>query len=285
VLRERSARPLPERGFARLRERVRDARFFAARARLFRGYDVVVSAPGPFLCQADPRARLALLDLHAARAVRRPFLFASHSIGPLDERAVARLRAADLIVAREPDSHAYLAQRGIACHDAADLAFLYPFAPPALRADAAPYRLAILRADNLDLARLRVENGALRDGARELLAPAPGPIVLATSDALRDRSALERVAARGLGVAIRVCETVPDLVATIAGASALATDRYHAAVIAAALGTPLAIVAHPGWTKLAGLERLLAAHSLAEIRAKARSGLEAVSARVRAARR
>jgi polysaccharide pyruvyl transferase WcaK-like protein len=76
--------------------------------------------------EADPRSRMALLDLRVARALGRPFIFASHSIGPLDEEALGKLEGADLIVSREPDTHDYLAAHRIRSHSAADLAFLFP---------------------------------------------------------------------------------------------------------------------------------------------------------------
>jgi polysaccharide pyruvyl transferase WcaK-like protein len=283
-LAERSARAVAPGAWAGLRRALRDGRFFAARTRLFRGYDVVVSAPGPFLTDADMRARMALLDLRAAHAVGRPFLFASHSIGPLGEAALRRLARADLIVAREPDTHDYLAAHGVPSHDGADLAFLFPLPPRSAAAPHAPYRLAFLRSDNLELARLRVEDGALRVGAVEVLAPASGRIVLATSDPLRDRPSLEAIAARAPGIEIRVCDTLHGLIELVAGADEIATDRYHPAVLAALAGRRLSIVAHPGWPKLRGLERLLATRDLDAIRARARAGLERVSERVLAAR-
>jgi polysaccharide pyruvyl transferase WcaK-like protein len=228
---------------------------------------------------------MALLDLRAAHTAGRPFLFASHSIGPLGDAALERLRRAELIVSREPDTHDYLAAHGIASHAAADLAFLFPLPSAPLRPESAPYRLAFLRADSLDLERLRFDGAALHCGERELLGPATSPIVLATSDSLRDRGALEALAARDSRIGIRICQTVNELVAVVAGASEVATDRYHPAVLAALLGKPVAILDHPGWHKLAGLERLLATRSLDEIRAQARSGLERVSDLLRAARR
>jgi polysaccharide pyruvyl transferase WcaK-like protein len=284
--REKPRRPLPQ-----LRRALRSGRWIVERARLFREYDVVLSAPGPFLSDADPRSRMALHDLRAARLVGRPFVLASHSIGPLDDAGLRALRATDLIVSREPDTHDYLTTHGVRSENAADLAFLFPLRARADRPASRPsgglgreHRLAFLRSDNLDLRRLRFEAGALRVGEVEVIGPARTKLVLATSDPHRDRRWLADLASRCGEVEVRICETVWELIDLIEGATEVATDRYHPAVLAAAAGKPLTLVETPGWRKMAGLRRLLATLPLDEIRGRARAGLERVSERIRAAR-
>ncbi len=281
----------PPGGRARLRAVLRDARRFVARARWFRGYDVVVSAPGPFMASADLRHRMALLDVEIARVVRRPFVFASHSIGPLGPRALDRLRGASLVVAREPDTHDYLAQRGVRSIDSADFAFLFPppgATPPASRAPARPpgeYRLAFLRSDNLELDGLRFEGGCLRLGARQLTSASSAPLLLASSDPHRDRAPLAALASRLPGVGLRICESVWELSDLIAGASEVFTDRYHPAVLAALHGRRVVLIETPGWQKMGGLQRLIESWPIERIQERARAGLEAITRVIRDAPR
>src|SRR5690349_8277120 len=83
------------------------------RAALFSRYDAIVSAPGPFLAEYDARWHAALEDLDVAVELGMPFILSSHSIGPLPDAALARLRRATVCVAREGATHDYLAAHGV----------------------------------------------------------------------------------------------------------------------------------------------------------------------------
>jgi hypothetical protein len=174
----------------------------------------------------------------------------------------------------------------VTCTESADFAFLYPFervcaggAAPI----AAPYRLAFLRSNNIRAATLQLgDDGALRSGGRMLVPGGVSPLILATSDARRDRRFIE-AAARRLGVASCVCRTVPELVQLVARASLVVSDRYHPVICAAVLGVPATVLPNREPHKMQGLGDLLGGRGLPELQALARSGLEAVCAAVRQA--
>ena len=264
-----------------------EVRWRRERGRLFREYDAVLSAPGPFLSSADRRVHSTLLDVQVARALGVPFVLSSHSIGPLGRPQLRRLAAAGLIVAREPATHEYLSREGIVSRLAADYAFLYPRPASGLERGyrqrfGGDYRAAFLRSDNLDFSALRLQDGALHYGADVLAGPG-SRLVLATSDPHRDEGPLGSLAVR-LGVPFAACETPDELFGVIGGASEIVSDRYHPCVCAAALGKRPAIIRNREAHKMGGLERLLEGRGLEEIRNLAASGLEEVLGFLRAAR-
>jgi hypothetical protein len=165
----------------------------------------------------------------------------------------------------------------------ADLAFLYPYerdlGPPPL---APPYRALFLRSNNLRKHALRIADGALFEGAREIAGPSPHPIVLATSDRRRDERFITSAAAR-LHVPAMVCRTVPELVRLVAGASEVVSDRYHPAICGAVLGKPARVVANREPHKMSGLTALLDSRSLDQLQAAARAGVSALHDAVRTA--
>ncbi|HJR59346.1 MAG TPA: polysaccharide pyruvyl transferase family protein [Vicinamibacterales bacterium] len=255
--------------------------WWASRRRsMFAGYDAIVCAPGPYLADYDRRASSALCDLAVARELGKPVVLASHSIGPLQPPALSTVATATLRVAREPSTFKYLSDHGIAAVRSADLAFLYPYQPPAGRAPGRSYRLVFLRSNNLDARQLRCEQGALFDGPRLIAAAAADPIVLATSDYRRDARFLSR-AARGLGVPFVACRSVTELVALVTGSSAVVSDRYHPAICAAVLGKPAQVVPNREPHKMRGLECLLGDNSLEALQTLARAGLNAVCDAIR----
>lgn len=74
-----------------------------SRHRLFGTYDVILSAPGPFLAQYDGRRLCALIDLDLARSLGKPFLFSSHSVGPLEREHLGMIFMDCFACAPHPD--------------------------------------------------------------------------------------------------------------------------------------------------------------------------------------
>ncbi len=259
-----------------------EPRWHARRKTLFAGYDAIISAPGPFLADYDRRAPSALADIAVAADLGRLVVLSSHSIGPLSPAALPIVARASIRIAREPWTHAYLEARGIGSVSSADLAFLYPYerdlGPAPLEP---PYRVVFLRANNLRTRALRVVNGALFDGDREIAAGSPHPIVLATSDRRRDERFITS-AARWLGVPSVVCRRVPELVQLIAGASEVVSDRYHPAICGAVLGKRTRVLPNREPHKMGGLAALLDHRPLAELQAAARAGVSALHNALRA---
>jgi polysaccharide pyruvyl transferase WcaK-like protein len=259
-----------------------EPRWKARRSALFSGYDAIISAPGPFLADYDPRAPSALVDIAAATALGRLAILSSHSIGPLPPEALQVLAHASVRIAREPRTHAYLEERGIDSVSSADLAFLYPFerelGPPPLEP---PYRVVFLRSNNLRKRALRIVNGGLFEGRREIAPASPHPIVLATSDRRRDRGFITS-AARRLGLPSVVCRSVPELVHLIAGASEVVSDRYHPAICGAVLGKPTRVLPNREPHKMTGLTALLDGRPVGELQDAARAGISALHQALRA---
>jgi polysaccharide pyruvyl transferase WcaK-like protein len=263
-------------------EAVLEPRWRAHRRAWFSGYDAIISAPGPFLAEYDPRAPGALSDIVAAAEVGRPIILAGHSIGPLSPAALRVVARASTCIAREPRTHAYLADHGITSVPSADLAFLYPFAqdlgsPPV----EAPYRVVFLRSNNLRKRALHIVNGGLFEGRREIAPPSPLRIVLATSDRRRDGRFVAS-AARRLRVPAVVCCSVPELVRVIAGASEVVSDRYHPAICGAVLGKPTRVLPNREPHKMLGLGALLDGRPVEALQQAARAGLSAVRDSLRA---
>jgi polysaccharide pyruvyl transferase WcaK-like protein len=213
---------------AALAKRVLEPDWRKRRAALFSRYDAVVSAPGPFLAEYDARWHAALADLDVARDLEMPFVLSSHSIGPLPEAALARIRRASVCVAREGATHDYLAKHGVPSVRSADYAFLFPFrevlASASAPAVSGAYRVLILRSRNVKAGRVERTFTGLRLGEHEIpLAPAE-KLVVATSDAHRDRRFVRALASR-LGTASVVCGSVMEVLALIAGSSGVVADR------------------------------------------------------------
>ncbi len=246
------------------------------RTTLFSRYDVLVCAPGPYLADYDARAMSAACDIRMAAELGIPIVLSSHSIGPLREDRLAAVAKATVRVAREPATYHYLCARGLSAVLAADLAFLYPYAggggpapfPP-------PYRAIFLRSNNLDANRLRLEHGALFEGARLVAEASSAPVVLATSDHRRDGTFLAK-AARHLRVPWIACRSVSELVQLIEGSTGVVSDRYHPAICAAVLGKPARIISNREPHKMEGLRDLLAENTVKEAQELARAGLRAV---------
>jgi len=254
--------------------------FRQRRETLFRRYDAIVSAPGPFLADNDPRHETALLDLEVAHSLGRPFVFSSHSIGPLSPRSLRRLSQADAIVARELETVDFLVRAGIQHQPAADYAFLHPLESGGYEAECRMrlgdgYRLVFLRFNNeLKSVQLR-SNGALELGEQVLCPVGDEPLVLGTSDACRDEAALSELASR-LSVPLVVCRRPQELFGVIAGASLVATNRYHPGVCAALLGKQLTLLGNRTRPKRVGLERLLRTCSIEQLKQHAQAGLAEV---------
>ncbi len=246
------------------------------RTALFARYDAIVCAPGPYLADYDRRAASALCDIAVAAERGLRVVLSSHSVGPLPPPDRAAVGKATLRVAREPATFDYLHAHGMSAVLAADYAFLYPYgAMPGPSPIPPPYRVAFLRSNNLDAARLRLEGRALFEGSR-MIAEAGDPLVLATSDRRRDGRFLAK-AARALGVPSFECRSVRDLVLLVGGSSGVVSDRYHPAICAVALGKPAQVLPNREPHKMQGLKDLLAGRTLQESQALARAGLRAVA--------
>lgn len=246
------------------------------RIALFSEYDAIVCAPGPYLADYDPRATSALADIAIAADMGLRVVLASHSIGPLSAAGQTVIARATARIARESSTFEYLRERGISSVLAADLAFLYWYtpagAPDGLRP---PYRLVFLRSNNLKARRLRLDRGALFEGARQIADASSDPVVLATSDYRRDARFLAH-AAGTLGVPWVPCRSVQDMIRLVAASSSVVSDRYHPAICAAVLGKPARILPNREPHKMRGLANLLADHTVEDLQALARSGLRAV---------
>jgi polysaccharide pyruvyl transferase WcaK-like protein len=253
------------------------------RRALFSRYDAIVCAPGPYLADYDPRVRSALCDLSVARELGMPVVLASHSIGPLPAADLAIVGTVTTCIAREPATSDYLRERGIACRQSADLAFLYPYSvqsgPGAIEF---PYRLVFLRSNNVNAAALRIEQQALFDGASLIADASPDRLVLATSDYRRD-ARFVAAAARRLGVPWVGCRTVRELVQLVAGSSGVVSDRYHPAICAAVLSKPAQVLPNREPHKMRGLKELLADRPLEEVQRLARHGLDTMRDALRGA--
>jgi polysaccharide pyruvyl transferase WcaK-like protein len=246
------------------------------RTALFSRYDAIVCAPGPYLADYDRRAPSALSDVAIATDLGLPVVLSSHSIGPLTHKRLAAVAKATLRVARESSTYHYLREHGISAVPSADFAFLYPYAAIDARVRTGPpYRLIFLRSNNLDASALRLEDGALYEGARLIAEAARDRLVLATSDYRRDGRFLAQ-AARRLGVPWIACRSVPELVQLIASSSGVVSDRYHPAICAAALGKPAQVLSNREPHKMLGLTSLLADNTLEDLQDLARAGLCAV---------
>ena len=156
------------------------------------------------------------------------------------------------------------------------LAFLYPYAGRiGARPVEPPYRLVFLRSNNLRVRALRIEGGALLDGANVIAEASPDRLVLATSDHRRDGRFLA-TASRRLGVPWVACRSVAELVQLVAGSSGVVSDRYHPAICGAVLGKPADVLPNREPHKMQGLTTLLADHTLEELQDLARAGLDAL---------
>jgi polysaccharide pyruvyl transferase WcaK-like protein len=249
------------------------------RAALFSRYDAIVSAPGPFLAEYDARWHAALVDLDVAVDLGMPFILSSHSVGPLPDAALARLRRATVCVAREGATHDYLAKHGVKAVRSADYAFLFPFeevlGSPRVSLRSEPYRVLILRSHNVKASRIERTPVSLRLGEHHVpLAPGER-VVVATSDAHRDRRFVRTLSAQ-LDADSVVCGSVAELLALIAGSSGVISDRYHPIICAVALGKPAEILPNKEAHKMEGLKGLVGGNELEALRALSRAGLHAV---------
>jgi polysaccharide pyruvyl transferase WcaK-like protein len=264
---------------APLARRVVEPPWRRRRAALFRSYDAVVCAPGPYLADYDARAPSALCDIRVAGDLGLPVALASHSVGPLSPDGVATVARATVRVAREAATFAYLRDHDITSVRAADLAFLYPFeraidgsTESVVRG---PYYVVFIRSNNLRGRALSVRDGRLYHGER-LIADAGGAsMVLATSDAGRDERFLTAVARR-LSLPVVVCRTPASLARLVAGSVGVASDRYHPAICAVVLGKPVLVVANREPHKTEGLRSLLSEHGVPALQDLARTGLDAL---------
>lgn len=242
------------------------------RRALFSRYDALVCAPGPYLADYDLRARSALSDITIASELDVPIALSSHSIGPLTAAGLEAVGKATMRIAREAATHRYLQERRVSSVLAADLAFLYPYAP-AEPGGRDSRRVVFLRSNNLEDRQIRLDrNGALLHGSETIVNPSTDPLVLATSDYRRDGPFLSRLARR-LGVAYTACRSVQEMVDLVAGASVVVSDRYHPAICAATLGRPFTVIENREPHKMRGLQTLLADRPLGELQDLARDGL------------
>jgi polysaccharide pyruvyl transferase WcaK-like protein len=266
---------------AALRARFLEPDWRRRRAALFSRYDAIVSAPGPFLAEYDARWHAALADLDVAVELGMPFILSSHSVGPLPDAALARLRRATVCVAREGATHEYLARHGVPSVRSADYAFLFPFDEVLGRRDTSspsePYRVLILRSRNLKASRIERTRGSLRLGEHLVPLDPAERLVVATSDAHRDRRFVKALSSR-LDADSVVCGSVAELLALISRSTGVISDRYHPVICAVALGKPAEILPNKEAHKMEGLKGLVAGNELETLRSLSRAGLSAVKA-------
>jgi polysaccharide pyruvyl transferase WcaK-like protein len=137
------------------------------------------------------------------------------------------------------------------------------------------YRLLILRSRNLKAGRIERTPLALRLGEHEVpLAPGE-KLLVATSDAQRDRRFVRALSAR-LGTDSVVCGSVAELLTLISGSTGVISDRYHPIICGVALGKPVEILPNKEAHKMDGLKGLVGGHELETLRALSRAGLDAV---------
>jgi polysaccharide pyruvyl transferase WcaK-like protein len=262
-----------------VRARLLEPAWRRRRAALFARYDAIVSAPGPFLAEYDARWDAALADLDVARDLGMPFVLSSHSIGPLPDAALARLRRATVCVARESATHAYLAAHGVESVRSADYAFLFPFrevlSAGRLPVAPGPYRLLVLRSRNLKAGRIERTATHLRLGEHEVPLARGEKLLVATSDAHRDRRFVRALSAR-LATDSVVCGSVAELLSLISDSSGVISDRYHPIICGVALGKPVEILPNKEAHKMDGLKGLVEGHGLEALRALSQAGLDAV---------
>jgi polysaccharide pyruvyl transferase WcaK-like protein len=265
----------------RLRRAAVEPAWRRQRAKLFSRYDAVISAPGPFLAAYDARWPSAVCDLELARDLGLPFVLSCHSIGPLPEPALRRIARASALVARESATQAYLAKHGMSSVQAADYAFLYPFAErlaatgPARRLGR--YRLLFLRSNNLDTAGVAWDGKTLVCGARRFELDPDERVVVATSDGRKDERFVKKLSRR-LGVESACPGSVPELIALIAGSTGIISDRYHPLICAKVLARPAVVLENREPHKMRGLKSLLETRTVDELQGLARAGLAAVRA-------
>lgn len=264
------------------RKRLLEPAWRRRRRALFSRYDAIVSAPGPFLAAYDVRLESALSDFRIAAELGIPFLLANHSIGPLSQEALGCIGRAALCVARESTTRDYLARHGIDAVLSADLAFLYPYrerlgSAGGDRPGPGPYRLLFLRSNHLAARNVRCDGRTLRCGTLEVALAPDERVVLATSDAGRDRRFLAGLSRR-LNAPLFACRSVPELADLVAGSTGVVTDRYHPAICAVALGKPAEIIVNHEPHKMLGLRGLTGEHDLRALEDLARTGLLAIHA-------
>lgn len=270
--------PVPPR--ARFRRLFWAARWRHHRATLFRAYDAIISIPGPYLRVGDARRIPVELDIQVANAVRRPFLLACHSIGPVTSRTLKALRCVDAIVAREPVTQRYLAAKNVRCVQGSDFAFsLIPnqrveklVSDSRLRDD---FGLVFLRYNNLDLHAVTLQGNELAYRGEVLWRSSGNRLVLATSDIGKDAHELVSLASR-FEVSVVLCHTLDELATLTSMAKDVVSDRYHPAIAAALARKPVAILDNCETHKMAGLRELLEKNTLSEIVELSERGLRAV---------
>jgi polysaccharide pyruvyl transferase WcaK-like protein len=266
---------------ARLRALALEPAWKRHRAKLFSRYDAIVSAPGPFLATYDARWLSALCDLELARDLGIPFVLSCHSIGPLPASALRSIARASACVARESATHAYLEQHGVRSVQAADYAFLYPYAERVAAAGpvhpAGRYRLLFLRSNNLDAAGVAWDGKALVCGVRRFELDPDERLVIATSDGRKDERFIAELSRR-LGVESAGPSTVTELIGLIAASTGIISDRYHPLICAKVLGRPAVVLENREPHKMQGLKSLIDTRTVAELQALARDGLRAVRA-------
>ncbi|MCK5450909.1 MAG: polysaccharide pyruvyl transferase family protein [Candidatus Omnitrophica bacterium] len=249
------------------------------RAKLYAKYDLIVSAPGPFLTMHDERLRTALLDLKVAKAVGVPFIFSSHSIGPINPQQANELKNANLIVGREPESYNYLRAFDISSVKSADFAFLFPFSDfIASSADIRPNKtcLLFLRSNNLLDKQIIIRDEKVIVGNIEIQKHEYEEIYFATSDPKKDEKFLTRIATK-LEAEIIICKSVEQLIAAVDRADLIVSDRYHPLICAAVLGKKIKAIMNQSTHKMKGIETLLSNHTMKDIQIMAETGLKSIS--------
>lgn len=246
--------------------------------RLFSQYDAIVSGPGPGSAERGALSPSVLGDCDAATDLGVPFLIAGSSLEPLSSRDRDRVSRARLFIARESTTQMYLKTHGIPSIGAADLGFLYAYErhlPEGVQSIARPYRVLFLNMDAAPGEAPYAREQRLLRTVKAVAGSSSERLILATTDPGRDAQGLVDLR-RQLGHPVVLCRSIAALVHLIAGARGVVSDCYYPGVCAAALGKPLEVLVHREQHKMLGLQGLVGAHDAAELKQRARLGLDAL---------
>jgi polysaccharide pyruvyl transferase WcaK-like protein len=232
----------------------------------FHQYDAIVNVPGGGLQNAgDERGTFMQRDAAYCAAHGIAHVFAGHSFHP--SFSVEPLKQS-LFLAREPVSHAYLAERVCTAVATADPAFLQ-----GVPAHAGGDRtLLFLRFDHFK--DIRLDGRTLLLDGRTIELP-DSPLVLSTSDPSRDSDILSALAQKW-SVPYLPAHTLEELLGFIAESSCVIGDRYHPIIFSFMTGVPYIFVQRTGSMRDAGLTQLLDMHTPVELKEMAQTGVKAL---------
>lgn len=225
--------------------------------------DAVINVPGGGLQDpADARGAFMLRDAELCHRLGIFHAFVGHSFHASFDLPALQ---GSFILAREPASHALLASRGISAHLSADPAFLL----------SAPSAASACSGTALFLRRWHFQEVAKHDKTLMMddrtVKYEHEPLILASSDPLRDDSVLAPFAAQH-ALRYERCFDLSHLLRVIGSAEHVISDRYHPVIFAAMLGVPFTFLQRKGSLRDEGLSIFLREKSIAELRELSAAG-------------